>query len=95
MYERDGIVHAGEPPQLPSVCGVRPLDDHKLWVRFTTGEAKVFDVRPLLRLPVFAPLTDEAAFRDVYIDYGTTVWNGGEIDIDPEVLYERGVPVTP
>ena len=93
MYERDGIVHAGEPLRLPSVCGVRPLDDHKLWVRFATGEAKVFDVKPLLGLPVFAPLTDEAVFRGVYIDYGTTVWNDGEIDLDPEMLYERGVPV--
>ena len=42
---------------------------------------------------VIAPLMGEDAFRGVYIDYGTTVWNDGEIDLDPGMLYERGVPV--
>ena len=39
---------------------------------------------------VFAPLADISTFNAVYIDYHTTVWNNGEIDIDPEILYENG-----
>ena len=65
---------------------------HKLWLRFTTGEAKVFDFAPLLKEAAFTPLSDEDVFRGVYIDYGVTVWNDGDIDIAPEYLYENSVP---
>ena len=34
-------------------------------------------------------------FCEVYIDYGVTVWNDGDIDIAPETLYEQGTAVTP
>ena len=46
---------------------------HKLWLRFTTGETKVFDFTPLLKEPGFAPLANEHSFAGVYIDYGVTV----------------------
>ena len=48
MYISDGIAYAGEQEPVIKVCGVRPLAGHKLWLRFTTGEAKVFDFTPLL-----------------------------------------------
>lgn len=91
MYEREGIVYAGDPIPIPKVCGVRPLPDYKLWLRFNTGDAKIFDCKPLLSRPVFAPLADSSIFNSVYIDYGTAVWNDGNIDIAPETLYEQGV----
>ena len=75
------------------VSGVRPMEGHKLWIRFSTGEAKVFDFAPLLAQRAFAPLADMDTFRAVYIDYGVPVWNDGEVDIAPETLYERGVMV--
>jgi hypothetical protein len=90
MYTKNGIVYAGEKTLL-KVNGVRPLNGHKLWVRFTTGETKIFDFTPLLSLPAFAPLQDEETFRNVYIDYGVTVWKDGDIDIAPEELYEKGL----
>lgn len=65
------------------------MEDFKLWLRFSTGETKIFDVKPLLDLPVFKPLSDPEVFKGVYIDYGVTVWNDGEIDIAPETLYEQ------
>jgi hypothetical protein len=89
MYTKNGIVYA-EKETLLKVNGVRPLKGHKLWVRFTTGETKIFDFTPLLSLPAFAPLKDEETFKNVYIDYGVTVWNDGDIDIAPEELYEKG-----
>ena len=93
MYIQNGIVYAGQPQQPIKVSGVRPMDGYKLWVRFSTGEAKVFDCSALLDSPAFAQLRDESVFRSVYIDYGVTVWNDGAIDIAPEYLYENGVAV--
>lgn len=49
MYVLDGIAYAGKQEPVIKVCGVRPLAGHKLWLRFTTGETKVFDFTPLLK----------------------------------------------
>ena len=92
MYVKNGIAYAGEPQKLIKVSGVRPLDGHKLWVRFMNGEAKIFDFGKLLDSPVFSPLKDQHVFKDVYIDRGVTVWDNGNIDIAPEYLYENGIP---
>ena len=91
MYIVDGIAYAGKQTPAIAVCGVRPLDGYRLWLRFNTGEARIFDFTPLLDKPAFAPLADQAAFRSVYIDYGVPVWNDGEIDIAPETLYAGGI----
>lgn len=88
----NGIAYAGEQKPALKVSGVRPLRDHRLWVRFNTGEAKVFDFAPLLHTVAFAPLADAGVFQSVYIDYGIPMWNNGEIDIAPEKLYADGVP---
>lgn len=92
MYIKNGIAYAGEPQQPIKVSGVRPLDGYKLWVRFTNGEAKVIDFSNLLETPAFLPLKDQRVFNGVYIDYGVTVWDDGNIDIAPEYLYENGIP---
>ena len=92
MYIKNGIAYAGEPQQPIKVSGVRPLDGYKLWVRFTNGEAKVIDFSNLLETPAFSPLKDQRVFNGVYIDYGVTVWDDGNIDIAPEYLYENGIP---
>lgn len=90
MFVRNGIAYAGEEKETLKICGVRPLDNHVLWVRFNTGEEKLFNCEYLLELAAFAPLKNPEVFRNVYIDYGTPVWNNGEIDISPEVLYSKG-----
>lgn len=92
MYIVDGIAYAGEQTPALKVSGVRPLKDHLLWLRFSTGEARVVDFKPLLEKPAFAPLADITVFQNVYIDYGITVWVDGEIDIAPETLYGMSVP---
>ena len=91
MYIKDGIAYAGELAPPLKVCGVKPMNDYMLWVRFNTGEAKTFDFKALLDTAAFAPLKDEKVFNSVYIDYGVTVWNDGNIDIAPEYLYENGI----
>lgn len=94
MYIIDGIAYAGEQKPAIKVVGVRPLQSFCLWVRFNTSEVKVFDFKPLLNTPAFKPLSDEDIFKTVYIDYGVTVWNDGEIDIAPETLYKDGVALS-
>ncbi len=91
MYIKDGIAYAGEQPKPIKVSGVRPLDDYKLWLRFNTGETKIFDFATILNTPAFSPLKDKKLFGAVYIDFGVPVWNDGDIDIAPEFLYEHGV----
>ena len=91
MYIENGIAYAGEKEKPILVSGVRPLPDYVLWVRFSTGEVKLFDFKPLLSSSAFRPLTDVAVFNGVYVDYGVTVWQDGEIDIAPEYLYKYGI----
>ena len=91
MFIKDGIAYAGEKTPIIKVSGIRPMDNHLLWIRFNTGEAKVFDLKPLLDTPAFAPLKDESLFRGVYIDYGVAVWMDGDIDIAPEYLYQNSI----
>jgi hypothetical protein len=93
MYIVDGIAYAGTPVESLKVVGIRPLEGRRLWVRFSSGETKVFDFTPLLDTPAFAPLTDEKVFFAVGIDYGVPVWNDGAIDISPDMLYHIGIPV--
>lgn len=91
MYIENGIAYAGEKTPMLKICGVRPMNDHILWIRFTNGESKTFDFKHLLETPAFAPLKDENIFKSVYIDYGVPVWNDGDIDIAPVYLYKHGV----
>ena len=91
MYIKDGIAYAGEQTPALHISGVRPMDNYKLWVRFNNNEEKIFDFKPLLSSPAFAPLADMETFKCVYIDYGMPVWNNGEIDIAPEYLYENSI----
>ena len=91
MYIIGDIAYAGEPKPLLKVWGVRAMEDYKLWLRFSTGEEKIFDCKPLLQQPAFLPLINKDIFEKVYIDYGVPVWNDGDIDIAPETLYEQGV----
>ena len=93
MYIIDGIAYAGEEKPMVKVISVRPLDDYKLWLRFSTGEEKEYDFKSLLDYPCYVPLKEQSIFKDVYIDYGVPVWNNGEIDICPDELYHNSVPV--
>ena len=86
MYIKNGIAYAESREPILEVVSVRALDNHMLWLRFSNGESKEFDFKPLLDKPAYTPLKDKAIFNDVYVDYGCTVWKNGEIDIAPEYL---------
>ncbi|MCK6413149.1 MAG: DUF2442 domain-containing protein [Azonexus sp.] len=74
------------------VRSVKPIPDFLLRLVFSNGEQRQFDMRPYLRYPVFRQLENPGFFSLAHIDYGTVVWPG-DIDIAPETLYDRSVPI--
>lgn len=89
MYEINGILYAGEFNKMIKVVGVKPLDNYKLLLTFSTGEKKLYNVAPLLDLPAFQPLKDKYVFDGVSLDFDTVTWCNGDIDIAPETLYQE------
>jgi hypothetical protein len=90
MYEKDGVVYAGNPVPLLKVITVQPLDGYCMRLEFSTGEIKEFDFTPLLDTPCFHPLREKTLFDRVYLDHGVPSWDGGSIDIAPESLFDTG-----
>ena len=70
---------------------VEPLHDRVVRLRLSDGSVVVRDLGALLDgRGVFARITnDDAAFREVFVDYGTLAWPG-EVDIAPETLIWDG-----
>lgn len=66
---------------LLDVVQVEAKPDYTLFLEFENGEKRVFDMRPLMTL-----------FTMASVDYGTVVWPGN-IDMAPETLYDRSLPV--
>lgn len=70
----------------PPVIKVLPLTDYQLQLTFQNGEEGIFDMKPYLSLPIFQPLNDLLMFNKVRVCFDTIAWEG-DIDIDPETLY--------
>jgi len=92
MYIKDGIAYAGDSTPTLSVLSARPLEDHKLRVKFSDGTQRIVDMAPLLESHAFIPLRDKAIFDQVYVEFGVPLWCEGEIDIAPEWLQAHGQP---
>ena len=92
MYIVDDVAYAGEPEKPIRVASVRPLDDYRLWLRFSNGETRIFDCAKLFEYPIFQKLQDEEIFKGVYVDYGIPMWCDGELDYCPDTLYAESVP---
>lgn len=72
----------------PDVVSVRPLPDYRLEAEFENGEKRLFDMRPSLNYPAFAPLAEDALLMKAHVVLGTVAWTD-EIDISPDTLYLR------
>ena len=77
---------------LLDVVRVQPGDDYQLELEFENGEKRVFDMRPLLSLKPYDRIAALHMYRRAKVEYGTVVWPG-EIDIAPETLYDRSLPM--
>lgn len=76
---------------------VKPLNDHRLFVRFEDGSEGEIDVLKLVPFSgVFAPLREKAAFDKVRVnrELGAIEWECGA-DLDPDVVYSiiTGKPI--
>jgi hypothetical protein len=74
------------------VVEVRPLENARLWVRFSDGVEGTFSVEPERRGGIFVPLTDPKVFNQVRIDedFGCVEWPAG-IDLCPTAMHEEVV----
>lgn len=82
---------------LHDVVKVKPLGDHRLWLRFDDGAEGSIDLSKEIRFDgVFEPLKDPAYFARVMVhpELGTIFWPN-DVDLDPVVLYSRitGKPI--
>ena len=78
----------------PKITAVAPCNNCRLRVTFENDVCKVYDCKPLLRKPVFAPLANDWLFRTVQVDpggYGVS-WNE-DIDLAESELWKHGITV--
>jgi len=76
----------------PRPVSVTPLEDYKLLVLFQNDERRVFDAKPLLDIPIYQKLRNKGFFSLVKADGMCIFWND-DIDICPDMTYEKSVPL--
>lgn len=76
----------------PTLKSVKALADYKLFLSYSNGENRVFDVSSYLDHGVFQKLRNPNLFNQVYIAFDSIEWPQG-IDLDPEELYSESAPV--
>lgn len=91
MYIVDDVCYADSPDAEMEITEALPLEGRMLLVTFSTGERRLFDASGLTG-PAFAPLADEAVFRDITLFHGIITWMNGAIDIAPETVYADSLP---
>lgn len=63
-----------------------------LLLEFENGERRSFNMANYIDRKPWARLKSGNAFQGAFVENGTVAWPGN-IDIDPETLYERSVPL--
>ncbi|MEN9558997.1 MAG: hypothetical protein RLZZ502_208 [Pseudomonadota bacterium] len=77
--------------ELRDVVKVIPVDRYVLQLTFDNKEVKYFDFSYLLETKPFIQLGNKHLFSQAFIQNGTVCWPG-DIDIDPEILYQKSTP---
>ena len=75
----------------PKIKSVETIDDHTLLVEFDNAQKREYDVAPLLKRELFAPLRNPTLFKSVQVEQGgyAVVWNR-DIDISEYELWSNG-----
>jgi hypothetical protein len=70
------------------VLRLRPLEGHRLWLRFTDGSEGVRDLSGVIAKggEMVEPLKSKAYFDRVFVELGAPTWPNG-FDLDPINLY--------
>jgi hypothetical protein len=77
---------------LLDVTHVTVKPDFTLFLEFENGERRRFDMAAYIDQKPWVRLKSGNAFQGAFVENGTVVWPGN-IDIDPETLYEYSVPL--
>lgn len=75
----------------PGPIAVEALRDFELLITFENGERKVFDVKPLLHFPIYKRINNKGFFSLAKAD-GMCVYWSDDIDLCPDMVYEKGIP---
>jgi len=75
---------------LLDVVEVQVIGEYQLLLTFENQEQRIFDMRPYMESPPWSGLKHGGEFKKAHIHMGTVAWPG-QIDIDPETLYELSV----
>ena len=75
---------------LLDVINVQARPDFSMIIEFENGEQRYFNMAPYIKQKPWAVLTMEDKFLKAFVSNGTVSWQGN-IDIDPETLYEYSV----
>lgn len=73
--------------ELHQVVTAEAVDGRWVRVAFENGIEGMFDCAPYMKDKYWAKLAEPAFFRQVRVAWGTLCWPG-EIDIDPEEVWE-------
>ena len=76
----------------PKVVKVEPLEDYKLFLTFTSGEKRIYDMSYWLDKPMFRELKNVDLFKPVKVSGLSIEWVHGQ-DLRPDELYEDSIPV--
>jgi hypothetical protein len=74
------------------ITAVTPQDNFILYLTFENGERRYLDMKPYLNRGVFRELADKDMFNTAHLSFDTVAWKN-EIDLAPEILYEKSTPV--
>lgn len=74
------------------VSSVETAANFILVLTFNNGEQRRFDMRSYLHYPIYRRLENPAFFSLARVNYGTVTWPG-DVDIAPETLYDRSLPI--
>ena len=74
---------------MPIPTEVKPLDNHRLWVKFSDGVEGIVDLSEFAGEGVFALWDDYREFQGVYIGpNGEIAWSE-QVDMCPDAIYLR------
>ena len=75
------------------ITAVLPQDNYILRLTFENGEKRYLDMKPYLHRGVFKELANEEIFNTAHVSFDTVAWKNN-VDLAPEILYEKSVSET-
>jgi hypothetical protein len=68
------------------------VSDFSIRLTFCNGKSGIVDLTEYIQKgEIFRAITLPDKFKDFSVEFGTIVWENGEIDIAPETLYEKAI----